>query len=682
MARYLVTSALPYANGPLHVGHLAGAYLPADIFVRSRRLNGDDVIYICGTDEHGVPITIRAEAENVSPREIVERYHIDIKESFDNFSIVFDNFSGTARPNHAKLSQEFFLNLLKNDHIMVKEEDQFYDEQSDRFLPDRYVEGTCPKCQDDKARGDQCDKCGALLTPFELIKPRSALSGSKPIIKSAKHWYLKLQNFEKDLVTWLEAKKDWKDNVTKFMLGWIRTDGLHERAITRNINWGIPVPLDDPEADGKVLYVWFDAPIGYISSTIEWAERVGKPELWKDYWQNPGTRLIHFIGKDNIPFHAVIWPSLLMGQNSNWILPYDIPANEYLNLEGEKISTSQNWAVWANEAAKDFPADTLRYAIAANAPESKDADFTWTFFQSRNNDELANIYGNLVNRTMTFVHKEGGIVPEANYTERDQKHFKALSDKLQELFSAFENYKVREACKLTMDLAREGNRYFDEMKPWELRKTDPERLKTVLNVCLNTLRILAFGSYCIIPNTSEKLWKMLGQESKLSAERVGSVVDNMLAINQKLNPSKILFRKIEDSEIQAQIDKLNKQSGRKKMEGQEKLESKPEITIEDFQKLDLRVAEVLAVDVPEKAKRLYRLKIKIGDEERQIMSSIKEYYNPDELVGKKIVIVYNLKPATLAGELSEGMLLAASTSDKSILFLVDPGDIPSGARVN
>ena len=681
MARYLVTSALPYANGPLHLGHLAGAYLPADIFVRSRRMNGDEVLYICGTDEHGVPITIRAESENVTPRDIVNRFHDEIKDSFDRFNIEFDNFSGTARPNHAKLSQEFFLNLLNNDHIMVKEEDQFYDEQSDRFLPDRYVEGTCPKCGDEKARGDQCDKCGVLLTPFELINPTSSLSGSKPIIKSAKHWYLKLQDFEKDLTTWLESKKTWKDSVTKFMLGWIRTDGLRERAITRDINWGIPVPLDDPDAKGKVLYVWFDAPIGYISSTMEWAERIGKPEIWKDYWKNKDTKLVHFIGKDNIPFHAVIWPSLLMGQKSDWILPHDIPANEYLTLEGEKISTSQNWAVWATEAAKDFPADTLRYALAANAPESKDADFTWAFFQSRNNDELANIYGNLVNRTMTFLHKEGGIVPEANYNERDQEHFTYLENKLNDLFVAFEHYKVREACKLMMDLAREGNRYFDETKPWVLRKTDPERLNTVLNVCLNTLRILSFASYCIIPDSAKKLWKMLGQEGDLSLERLNTVMKNSLPMGQKLNESEILFRKIEDSEIKAQIEKLNKQSGHKKMEETPIKESKPEITIEDFLKLDLRVAEIVAAENLEKSRKLLKLQLKIGNESRQILAGIKEFYSPEELVGRKIVIVYNLKPAKLAGELSEGMLLAASTEDKSLLFLVDPGDIPSGASV-
>ncbi|MGL4367394.1 MAG: methionine--tRNA ligase [Brevinemataceae bacterium] len=680
MEKYLVTSALPYANGPLHVGHLAGAYLPADIFVRSRRLNGDDVVYICGTDEHGVPITLRAESEQVSPREIVDRYHKEIKEAFDKFNIKFDNFSGTARSQHEKLSQEFFLELIKNDHIIVKDEEQFYDEQAEKFLPDRYVEGTCPKCSYDMARGDQCDKCGTLLTPFELVNPRSSFSGAKPIIKTDRHWYLKLQDFESTLAAWIESQKTWKDNVTKFILGWIKAEGLHERAITRSLNWGIPVPLDTPDAKGKVLYVWFDAPIGYISSTMEWAHKQGNPELWKKYWKDPETKLIHFIGKDNIPFHAVIWPSILMGQKSDWILPYDIPANEYLNLEGEKISTSQNWAVWASEAVKDFPSDTLRYALAANAPESKDADFTWSFFQARNNDELANIYGNLVNRTITFVHKQGGIVPEAQYTEKDLEHFAILENILYKLFDAFKHYKVRESCKLIMDIAREGNRYFDEMKPWELAKNDSERLQTVLNVCLNTLRILAFASYSVIPEASEKLWAMLGQNTPLEDERVQTVMQRSLQSGQHLGTAEILFRKIEDAEISEQIQKLNRQSGRKSTNILVP-ESKPEVTIEDFMKLDLRVAEITNVEVPEKSRKLLKLTIQVGNEQRQIMAGIKEFFTPQQLIGKKIVVVYNLKPAKLAGELSQGMLLAASTSDKSQLCLIDPGDIPSGMTV-
>ncbi len=682
MARYLVTSALPYANGPLHLGHLAGAYLPADIFVRSRRLNGDDVVYICGTDEHGVPITLRAEAEGVSPRDIVDRYHWEIKEAFDKFYIDFDNFSGTARPVHSKVSQEFFLNLLENGHLVVKDEEQFYDVQAEKFLPDRYVEGTCPKCGYEKARGDQCDNCGTLLTPFELINPRSSLSGSKPVIKTERHWYFKLQDFEQNIVDWIESKSNWKDNVTKFILGWIKTEGLRERAITRSIDWGIPVPLDSKDAENKVLYVWFDAPIGYISSTIEWAERIGKPELWKEYWQNPETKLVHFIGKDNIPFHAVIWPASIMGQNSNWVLPYDIPANEYLTLEGQKISTSLNWAVWANDAVKDFPADSLRYAIAANAPESKDADFSWAFFQARNNDELANIYGNLVNRTMTFAHKEGGIVHKADYSERDLEHFRTLDAKMQELFTAFQNYKVRESCKLMMDIAREGNRYFDEQKPWELKKNAPERLKTVLNVCLNTLRILSFASYSIIPQSSVNLWEMLGQKSSLADERLDGVIYRHLPEGQQLNESRILFKKIEDSQIKEQLEKLEKQSGKKIMQEENTKPAKSEVTIEDFQKLDLRVGKITNVEAPEKLKRLYKLTVQIGSESKTILSGIKEYYTAEELMDKNVVVIYNLKPAKLGGEMSEGMLLAASTEDKSRVILIDPGDIPSGNTVN
>ena len=382
MAKYLVTSALIYANGPIHLGHMAGAYLPADVFVRFRRMNGDDVIFISGTDEHGVPITIRAEKEGVTPREIVDRYHKITRDSFAQFGISFDNYSGTARLKHYEISSKFFTDLYRNGHIMLKEEQQFYDEVAGRFLPDRYVEGTCPKCAYERARGDQCDKCGSLLNSLELINPKSVLSNAIPIVKNTTHWYLKLQDFENKLIEWIEGNKHWKDNVRKFILGWIRKEGLHERSITRDLDWGVPVPL--PEGKGKVLYVWFDAPIGYISSTVEWAERSGKPDKWKDYWYDKDAKLVHFIGKDNIPFHAVIWPAVLMGQNDPYLLPYDIPANEYLTLEGDKISTSLNWAIWINEYLECFPPDPLRYYLAANAPESKDADFSWKSFQERN----------------------------------------------------------------------------------------------------------------------------------------------------------------------------------------------------------------------------------------------------------------------------------------------------------
>ena len=692
MNKYLVTSALPYANGPLHVGHIAGAYLPADIFVRAQRLAGHDVLYICGTDEHGVPITITAAKEGTTPRAVVDRYHKEISEALDAFHIKFDNFSGTARAPHAKLSQEMFLNLLKNNYVDIKEEDQFFDEEQQKFLPDRYVEGTCPKCGDTGARGDQCDKCGSLLTPFELIDVRSALSGSKPSVRRVKHWYLKLQDFEQRLVEWLKNKPQWKDNVTKFILGWIRTEGLHERAITRSLDWGIPVPLDDPEAKGKVLYVWFDAPIGYISSTMEWAERQGRPDAWKDYWQNPNTKMVHFIGKDNIPFHAVIWPAILMGQGKDnpWILPYDIPANEYLNLEGQKISTSRNWAVWAKDAVNDFSVDSLRYAIASNAPESKDADFAWDFFQARNNDELSNIIGNLCNRTLTFIHKEGGVVPAASYIDQDKRHLATMQETLNKLFQAFEGYHVREACKLMMDLGREGNRYFDETKPWELRKTDPQRLQTVLNVCLETLKILAFGMAPILPEGSQKIWTMLGQKTPLKDERLQTIFSHSLPVGQKLGASEILYRKIEDAEITAQKEKLYKKAGitmepvkdtNEKPQESKTPPAKPQITIEDFAKIDLRVAEIIEAAPLEKSRKLIKMQLKVGEERRQVLAGIKEFVDPASLVGRKIVIVYNLKPALLAGEESQGMLLAASTDDHSQLCILDPGDIPSGSIV-
>ncbi len=683
MSRYLVTAALPYANGPIHLGHLAGAYLPADIFVRYRKLNGDDVVYICGSDEHGVPITIRAERESVSPRDIVDRFHKDFAQSFQEMGVRFDNFSGTARDRHYKLSQEFFRDLLDGDHIMEKTEDQFYDEKSGRFLPDRYVEGICPKCGYEKARGDQCDHCGSLLTPTELVEPRSALSGEKPVIRQTKHWYLKLQDFQQDLVEWLKSKTEWKDNVRNFILGWLGAEGLHERAITRDISWGVPVPLGG--AEGKVLYVWFDAPIGYISSTIEWAEQQGDPERWKKYWLDADTRLVHFIGKDNIPFHAVIWPSMLMGKKENYVLPYDIPANEYLNLEGQKISTSNNWAVWVNDYLDVFSPDPLRYALAANAPESKDADFTWKSFQSHNNDELANIIGNFVNRSLTFIRKNvGERVPGAQYEAVDEQVFTDLTAKVEDLTLAYSHYKVREASKLMLDISRIGNKYFDEMKPWVLKKGNPDRLLTVLNVCLNILRVQAVAMYPIVPFSAEKLWEMLGETGSMEEERWKVLTKHRISEGQILGEPEILFVKYEDELIQKQVDALILKSKKKKEEKVEVEEKeKARITFDEFKKIEFRVAEIIQAEPIEKSKKLIRLKVRVGEVEKQILAGIKQFYEPENLLGKKIVIVNNLEPAKLMGELSEGMLLAASNDDKSILRLLTiDGELESGAQIN
>lgn len=660
---------------------MAGAYLPADVFVRFRRINKDDVVFISGTDEHGVPITIKAEKEGVTPREIVDKYHKLINDTYEKFGIIFDNYSGTSRPHHYKLSQDFFTKLYEGGHIEAKTEDQFYDEKWQRFLPDRYVEGTCPKCGYEKARGDQCDKCGSLLDALELINPYSTLSGEKPVVRQTKHWYLKLQDFEGDLVKWIESNKNWKNNVRKFVLGWIKTEGLHERAITRDIAWGVPVPLE--EAKDKVLYVWFDAPIGYISSTIEWAERKGSPDRWKDYWCSKDTKLIHFMAKDNIPFHAIIWPAMLMGQGGKYVMPFDIPANEYLTLEGDKISTSQNWAIWVNEYLETFPPDPLRYYLAANAPESKDADFSWKAFQERNNEELANILGNFANRTLTFIDKFcEGRVPEGKYTAEDETVFAALKDKVAEIVSDYENYHVRDAAKVMMDIARIGNKYFDEMKPWAIRESDPERLATVLNVCVNIIRVMTVAMYPIIPFSAEKLWRMIGETGEIVAEDWDKLASVRAAPGTKLGKTEILFVKYEDDLIQAQIDKLFASSGRKPA-AEAKVEDAPKMTIDEFKKFDIRVAEVLEATPLEKSKKLIKLRIRVGDVEKQILAGIKEFYDAEALPGRKIVIINNLEPATLMGEKSEGMLLAASNGDKSVLSLLTPDkDMDSGCKIS
>jgi methionyl-tRNA synthetase len=681
MGKYLVTSALIYANGSIHLGHMAGAYLPADIYVRYRKLNGDDVIFISGTDEHGVPITLKAESEGVSPREIADRYHKIVKDAYYRFGVHFDNYSGTAREVHYRISERFFLDLYETGHIMTKTEEQFYDEKAGRFLPDRYVEGTCPKCGFIKARGDQCDKCGSLLNSLELIDPESVISQNKPVIKETKHWYLRLQDFEPRLKEWVSSNTHWKDNVRNFVLGWIK-DGLHERSITRDLDWGIPVPLPDEDAKGKVLYVWFDAPIGYISSTVEWATRIGDPERWRDYWQNPDCKLVHFIGKDNIPFHAITWPAVLMGQKENYILPYDIPANEYLTLEGKKLSTSNNWAIWIEEYLEEFPPDPLRYFLAANAPETKDSDFSWKAFQEKNNEELANILGNFANRTLTFINNfADGKIPPADYTDDDLQIFSMLEAKVGELTASFENYKVREAAKLMMDIARIGNKYFDETKPWVLKNDDSARLNTVLNVCLNILRVLAVTMFPIIPFSSEKLWTMLAEKNPITEERWEGLVGRRVEVGQKIGNLEILFVKYDDDIIQAQLDKLFAKSSESK--GEKKMESIPKVSIKDFQNLDIRVAEIIEAEPLPKSKKLVKLKIKVGEDTKQILAGIKEFYAPEELIGRKIAVVNNLEPATLMGEVSEGMLLAASDADKTRVSLIEiPKDAQSGDKVS
>jgi len=553
--KFLVTSALPYANGPLHLGHIAGAYLPADIYVRYRRLSGSNVLFICGTDEHGVPVTIRAEQEGKNPQEIVDFYHSQMSASFLRLGIRFDNFSRTSLSLHHEIAQSFFLRLLEQDAITTKTEDQLYCPSCSRFLPDRYIRGECPYCHNLGARGDQCEACGKWLEPRQIIHPQCALCGSAPVISSTKHWYLRLGLFQDRLRQWLDSKPYWKDNVKEFCAGWFR-EGLGDRAITRDIDWGVKVPL--PDAEGKVLYVWFDAPIGYVSSTVEWCRNQDAPDLWKEYWLNPETQLIHFIGKDNIVFHAMVWPAMLMGQ-AGYILPSDIPANEFLTIEGEKLSTSRNWAIWVDEYLSDFSPDPLRYCLAANAPENKDSDFSWKEFQNRNNGELADILGNFINRTLSFIQKyQNNRTPAFHLTdESDQQALQAITDAVQNMGKAFESFEVRRAVRELMDLARCGNKYFADKQPWATRKTDTQQCETTLAVCLKMITALAVLMEPILPHTAASLRDQLSSEDTFRQVNWQDIPKMQIPSGHILGTPRILFQKIEDTTIQAQVEKLH-----------------------------------------------------------------------------------------------------------------------------
>ena len=667
--KYLVTSALPYANGHLHIGHVAGAYLPADIFVRFQKLLGNDVIYICGTDENGAPISIKAEAEGKTPREIVDHFHDSIVKSFKDLEIDFDNFSGTARPEHTRISQEFFLNLLKAGYVLQKTTQQLYCEHDKRFLADRYIEGTCPYCGAEGARGDQCDACGKLIDAMKLIDPKCKICGNKPIVKETTNWYIELPKFEKPLREWLKTKNYWKENVLNFIMSWLN-EGLIERSITRDLNWGIPVPLD--EAEGKVLYVWFDAPIGYISSTVEWAKNLETPERWKDYWLDPNTKLIHFLGKDNIPFHTIIWPSMLMEQDEEYVLPYDVPANEYLNIKGKKTSTSRNYAIWVKDFVKYFEPEFLRYYLAANAPETKDSDFSWEEFQSKINNELANILGNLANRVFTFVKKyfDGTINKHQELSELSQNTLNEAHKLVNEVKECYENYRVRKAVKLIMDIARSGNKYFDETKPWFAVKENKEDAAETLYVCAELLRIISIILFPVLPKAMKKLRAMLNVNTPLTWNEI----DNSLR-KTTLGTIEPLFRKITNKEVTEQNELLEKQSGFAPT-----LEHKPEIEYDDFTKIELRVVKVLAAETIPKANKLLKLKVDCAGEIRQVIAGISQYYKPEDLVGKQVIMLMNLKPRKLMGLESQGMILAANTKD-GIAVVVPEKDVPEGSEV-
>ncbi len=675
MSKYIVTSALPYANGKLHIGHVAGAYLPADIFVRYLRLKEEDVIYICGTDEHGAPISIKAEKEGVSPQVIVDRYHKSIKDSFAGLHIDFDNFSGTSRKPHYDLSQQFFTELLENGYITSKITQQFYDEQEARFLPDRYVEGTCPHCGADGARGDQCDTCGKLIDSITLVNPISKVSGSTPVIRDTKQWYLDLPKFTPQLKEWLETKTYWKENVRNFILSWLN-EGLIERAITRDINWGVPVPLE--EAEGKVLYVWFDAPIGYISSTIEWAQKLGKPELWKEYWLDQNTKLVHFIGKDNIPFHTIMWPSFVMGQNENYILPHDVPANEYLNLEGDKISTSRNWAIWVDEFIKYFDGEYLRYVLAANAPEKQDNDFLWKDFQNKINTELNNVLGNLANRVFSFSkkHFDGFVEKPTQLNELSLSTLEHVKELTKEIDNCYKEYQVRKAAKTIMDIARVGNRYFDEREPWKVIKTDKDAVQETIYTSCEILRVISVVMTPILPNFMFELRKIMGLTTnavwtELDAEPYPIKLDNIVQI----------FHKVEDNQIEEQIKLLQENSkANQEAEKASFQDLKAEIEFDDFLKLDLRIAKILTAEMVKKTDKLLQITADIGGKEIELIAGLAKAYTPEEIIGKKVVMLLNLKPRQIKGILSQGMILAADDGD-TLSILTAHKDVKTGASI-
>jgi methionyl-tRNA synthetase len=678
--RILVTTALPYADGPIHLGHLAGCYLPADIYVRYQRMKGTDIIHIGGTDEHGVPITVVAEKEGTTPQAIVDRYYEDIRESFTGFGIAFDNFSRTSRPIHHRNAQRFFLRLLERGHIRQETQEQFYCPRCLRFLADRYIEGDCPHCQKPGARGDQCEACGRWLEPTQLLKPACKICGSAPEIRQTSHWFFLLSRFQKQLEDWMAAKVDWKDNVKSFCQGWFK-EGLEDRAITRDLGWGVRVPL--PEGQDKVLYVWFEALIGYISSTMEWAEGRGDPDAWRKYWCDQGTTLVHFLAKDNIVFHALVWPAMLMG-HGDYVFPAQIPANEFLNIEGAKLSKSRNWAIWLPEYLRSFPPDALRYYLTVNSPETSDSDFTWRDFQNRHNSELADIVGNFVNRTLAFIERyyQGEIPARGPLQSRDEAFVSVFREAPARIGEQLERFQFRRALSLFVDLAREGNRYYNDREPWRTRTEAPQTCATALHVCAHMIRCIAILGSPFLPFSAQKIWEMLGEQGKVEEvpwDRAGA---GGLSSPGKIGPVQILYPKIEDSQIALQVAELRKSTPpAPREETAVEAEASEVIAIDDFKRIDLRTARVLAAERVPGADKLLRLTVAVGEETRQIIAGIAQYYRPEELRDKDIVIVANLKPTRIRGLESQGMLLAATEGDALSLLTLDRS-LPSNSRVS
>ena len=695
--RILVTSALPYANGPIHLGHVAGAYLPADLYVRYQRLKGRDIVYVCGSDEFGVAILMRAQSEGVSPQEIVDRYHPNIAESFERFGMSFDYYGRTTSATHAETSRAFFRRLAEKGTFRLKTEEQLYDPEAELFLADRFVRGTCPVCGYEDAYGDQCENCGTSLSPQELKNPRSAITDAKPEVRETTHWYIPLGDFQEELEAWIDTHSDWKPNVLGQVRSWFH-DGLKDRAITRDVPWGVPVPEDvasaaGVDAKGKVIYVWFDAPIGYISATKEWAQAKGEPDRWKTYWQDDGTKLVHFIGKDNIVFHCLMFPAMLM-EHGEFVLPDNVPANEFLNLEGKKLSTSRGWAVWLHEYLDDFPPDLLRYSMATILPETKDADFSWSDFQARVNGELADILGNFVNRALTFGDRYfDGVVPElVDPSDADREVLDAISAFPETIGEAYETFRSREAVFETMNLARLGNKYFNDTEPWHTRQSNPQACANTIHVSLQICASLSVLLEPVLPHAAKRLRGMIrldgvrssdsgGADGKIGWDDAGKP---LLESGHKLGSAEILFNKVEDEAIEAQLMKLRKHEA-----DVDRAEEKPvrayadqktSIQFDDFMKLDLRAGFVKNAEPVEKSDKLLRLEVDIGYETRQILAGVAQQMEPGELVGQRVVVVANLEPKKMFGLESQGMLLMAEDREGNLSPVTTEGEEGSVVR--
>ena len=691
--RYTVTAALPYTNGPVHIGHLAGVYIPADIYVRFLRSRGKDVIFVSGSDEHGVPITLKARKEGVSPQEVVDKYHKIIGDSFKDFGIAFNIYHRTSSQTHHDTASGFFKTLYDKGVFNEEETEQYFDEHAGQFLADRYIIGTCPKCGNEEAYGDQCEKCGSSLSPTELINPRSTLSGAKPILKKTKNWFLPLDTLQPQIEAYIDLHKDWKPNVYGQCKSWL-SGGLNPRAMTRDLDWGVNVPVQG--ADGKVLYVWFDAPIGYISGTKDLCnpelsaekkadyylnESLKPKDNWEKYWYAEDTKLVHFIGKDNIVFHCIIFPAMLMA-HEKFYLADNVPANEFLNLEGDKISTSRNWAVWLHEYLQDFPGkqDVLRYVLTATAPETKDNDFTWKDFQARNNNELVAIFGNFVNRVLVLSHKyfDGKVVMGSDFMDSDLKVMEELKDFPSKIASSIEHYRFREALSEFMNLARLGNKYLADAEPWKLIKTDEERVKTILNIGLQIASNLAILAQPFLPFSSQKLFTMLNLEVQ-DWDKAGTL--NLLPLGHQLNEAALLFEKIEDSEIDAQIQKLMDSKILNEQAAMKAEEAKPNVSFEQFSAMDIRIGTILEAEKVAKTKKLLKLKIDTGLDQRTIVSGIAEYYEPEQIIGKQVSVLINLEPREIKGILSQGMILMSESSDGNLSFVAPSAGVKNGSVV-